>query len=91
MANRLAHPPSLSSVHPMFHVSMLKRYVSKVLYKGLDVKPDVSYEEERVWILDCLSMTLHRREVPLVKVVWSKKGVEEAIWEPDDNMQVRFP
>ena len=51
-----ALPPNLSNVHPIFHVSMLKRYhgdkdyiikwYTIVLYK------DLQYEEETIAILD---------------------------------------
>lgn len=62
---------SLSVVHLVFHVSMLKRSIPdglyKLLYEGLDVRRDVSYDEGEVQILDSSSRTLRRREVPLVK------------------------
>lgn len=77
MAYKLALLPSLSAVHPMFHVSMLKRYVPgsshKLPYEGFDTKPNLSYKEEADQILlDYSSRTLRHQEVPLVKVLWSK-------------------
>lgn len=44
----LALPPSLSIVHLVFHVSMLKKYVLNSLHglqnEELNIQPDLSYE-----------------------------------------------
>lgn len=46
VANELALPPNLSVVHPVFHVSMLKKCVldgsHKKQYRELDVQLDIS-------------------------------------------------
>ena len=95
VAYELALPPSLSAMHPVFYVSMLQRYVPDtshwLQYEELDVRPDLSYEEEATRILDRFVKTLRRKEVPLVKVLWSRQRVEEATWEREDEMQWRFP
>lgn len=95
VAYKLDLPPSLSVVHPVCQLSMLKRYVPdnshKLSYEGLDVRSDLSYEEEAARILDRLLRTLRCREVPLVKVLWSKQGVEEATWEHEDDKRALFP
>lgn len=84
----------LSAVHRMFHVSMLKNYVPdgshKLQYEELDVRPDLYYEEA-TWILDRSMKTLCRKEVPLVKVLWSWQGVEEVTWDHEDEMRRPFP
>ena len=50
VAYELALLPSLSAVHLVFHVSMLRRYVpdgsQHLQHKELEVRPDLSYEEE---------------------------------------------
>ena len=95
VAYELALPPSLSAVHPVFHVSMFRRYVPdgshRLQHEELEVRPDLSYEEEVVRITDRSVRTLRRREVPLVKVLWSRQGVEESTWEREDEMRRRFP
>ena len=95
VAYEIALPPSLAAVHPVFHVSMLRRYIpggSQCLqHEELEVRPDLSYEEEAVRILNRSVKTLRRKEVPLVKVLWSRQGVEEATWEREDDMRRRFP
>lgn len=56
MPYKQALPPSLSIIHPVFHMSMLKKYESsssyRQSYKGLNVRPNLSFEEEVVQILD---------------------------------------
>ena len=55
-AYRLALPPSLSGVHDVFHVSMLKKYIidpSHVLdYSGLQLDDNLTLEEHPMRILD---------------------------------------
>ena len=85
VAYRLALPPQMYGVHNVFHVSMLRKYEpdpSHVLEWGdLDLKADVSYEEWAIQILDRCDQVLRGRSIPLVKVLWSHQGVEEATWE----------
>ena len=57
VAYKLALPSSLASVHNVFHVSMLKKYIqnlSHVLsYKQLELGSDLSYEEQWILCIDC--------------------------------------
>ena len=49
VAYRLALLPSLSGVHDVFHISMLRKYVSDTThilgYEDLELQTDLSYEE----------------------------------------------
>lgn len=62
MAYKLSLPLSMSAVHYVLHVSLLKRYVPDLLYQisyeELELPPDLSYDEEVMRILDCYSMSL---------------------------------
>ena len=95
VAYELALPPSLLAVHPVFYVSILRRYVPdgshRLQHEDLEVRPDLSYEEEAMQILDRSVKPLRRKEVSLVKVLWSRQGVQEATWEREDEMRSRFP
>ena len=95
VAYELALLPSLSAIHPVFHVSMMRRYVPngyhRLKHGDLKVRPDLSYEEEAMQILDRSVKTLRQKEVPLVKVLWSRQGVQEATWEREDEMRSHFP
>ena len=55
VAYRLALPPELEKTHSVFHVFMLRRYRSDpshvVSSEIIELKPDLTYEEEPVEIL----------------------------------------
>ncbi|KAM6580350.1 hypothetical protein CsatA_004124 [Cannabis sativa] len=73
VAYRLALPPSLSAVHNVFHVSMLRKYVSDPMhvlsYEMLELQPDLCYDEQPVQILDRKEKVLRTKTISLVKVL----------------------
>ncbi|KAL0534123.1 hypothetical protein IC582_028404 [Cucumis melo] len=95
VAYRLVLPPSLSTVHDVFHVSMLRKYVPDpshaVDYEPLEIDENLSYTEQPVEVLSREVKTLRNKEIPLVKVLWRNHRVEEATWEREDDMRFRSP
>ena len=91
----LALPPGLSSVHAVFHVSMLRKYTPDpthvVDWGELIVDEDVTFEEGPVRIMDSRDKVLRHKIVRLVKVLWQHRGVEEATWEREDKMRATYP
>ncbi|XP_038902302.1 uncharacterized protein LOC120088936 [Benincasa hispida] len=87
----LALPPVLSSVHNVFHVSMLKKYVKNLShvadYEPLQLNNNFSYEEKPIEILAREVKTLCRREIAFVKVPWQNHQFKEATWEREDEMK----
>ncbi|XP_075492424.1 uncharacterized protein LOC142530472 [Primulina tabacum] len=94
-AYRLALPPDMDRVHNVFHVPMLRKYLpnpSHVLrHKSLDLLPNLSYEEMPIQILDRKVKMLRNKEIGLVKVLCKNHMIEEATWEPEDEMKHRSP
>ncbi|CAN4115603.1 unnamed protein product [Withania somnifera] len=95
VAYRLALPPILLAVHPVFHVSMLRRYMpdeSHVIQEDL-VRLDESrsFVEEPVRILAKEVRKLRSREIPMVKVRWNHRSIEEATWEIESEVRKRYP
>ena len=82
VAYRLALLPSLSSVHEVFHVSMLKKYTLDsthvVDWGELIIDIYENFEEGPVRITDNKDQVLQRKTVRIVKVLWQHRGVEEA-------------
>ncbi|KAL0533323.1 hypothetical protein IC582_030139 [Cucumis melo] len=95
VAYRLALPPSLSAVYDVFHVSMLRKYMSDpshvVDYEPLEIDENLSYTEQPVEVLAREVKMLRNREIPLIKVLWRNDRVEEATWEREDDMRSRYP
>ena len=95
MAYELALPPGLSGVHPVFHVSMLKRYHGDgnyiIRWDSVLLDENLTYEEELVAILDREIRKLRSREIASIKVQWKNRPVEEATWEKEADMRERYP
>ena len=95
VAYRLALPPSMSGVHKLFHVSMLRKYTPDpahvVDWGQIEVDTDGTFEEGLVCIVDCRDQVLRRKTVRLVLVVWRHYGVEESTWEREDTMWATYP
>ncbi|KAI5328630.1 hypothetical protein L3X38_028027 [Prunus dulcis] len=95
VAYRLALPPNLSRLHDVFHVSMLRKYISDPSHaleeQPIELQEDLTYVEQPVQILDQKMQVLRSREIPLVKVLWRSHTVEEATWEPEDQMREQYP
>ena len=95
VAYRLALPPSMSGVHEVFHVSMLRRYtpdpVDVVDWGKIEVDTDGTFEEGSVCIIDSRDQVLRCNTVRLVRVIWQHRGVEESTWEREDTMRATYP
>ena len=95
VAYRLALPPSISSVHEVLHVSMLRKYTPDpahvVDWGQIEVDTDGTFEEGPVCILDSRDQVLRRKTVRLVRVLWRHYGVEESTWEREDAMRTTYP
>ena len=71
---RLALPPSMSGVHEVFHVSMLRRYTPDpahvVDWGKIEVDTNGTSEEGPVCIMDSRDSVLRRKTMRLVRVIW---------------------
>ena len=78
----LALPLGLLGVHPVFHVSMLKRYHGDgnyiIRWDSVLLDENLSYEEEPVAILDREVRKLRSREIASIKVQWKNRPVKES-------------
>ena len=79
----------------MFHVSMLRKYTPDTTHVvdcgEITVDTDRTFEEGPVHILDSQDQVLRRKTMPLVKVLWQHRGVEEATWEREDTIRATNP
>ena len=75
----------MASVHDVFHISMLKKYIPNTSHilsqEPVQVQTELTCEEKPVRILDREEKVLRNKTIPLVKVLWRNHAVEEATWE----------
>ncbi|XP_070014139.1 uncharacterized protein [Nicotiana sylvestris] len=92
---KLELPPEMSFVHPVFHVSMLKKVVGDpsliVPVDTIEANEELSYEEIPVAILDRQVRKLRNKEISFVKVLWRNQQVDDAIWEVEEEMKKKYP
>ncbi|XP_015885956.4 uncharacterized protein LOC107421263 [Ziziphus jujuba] len=85
VAYRLNLLGELSQVHDVFHISMLCKYISDPSHvletPEIELRDDLSYEEQPAQILGREVKRLSNKTTPLVKVLWRNHLVEEATWE----------
>ena len=79
VAYRLELPPSMSGVHEVFHVSILRKYTPDpahvVDWGQIEVDTDETFEEGPVCIVDSRDKVFRRKTVRLVRVLWRHYGV----------------
>ena len=91
----LALPPDLSSDHPVFNVSMLRKYVHDpshiIQLQSAQLDENLSYTEQPVAIMDKRVKRLRSKDVVSVKVAWRGPAGEEMTWEPEIIMREKYP
>ncbi|WMV25215.1 hypothetical protein MTR67_018600 [Solanum verrucosum] len=82
VAYELELPQELAAIHPVFHISMLKKCMGDLSLiiptEDIGIKDSLSYEEIPVQILDHQVRKLRTKEVTSIKVLWKNQFVEEA-------------
>jgi hypothetical protein len=86
--------PTGSKVHPVFHVSLLKKAIGE--YHDDDELPELlSDEQAEVYepeaVLGTRKIKQHGEEVKQVLVQWKGKAADEATWEEVIMMKSQFP
>ncbi|XP_070029302.1 uncharacterized protein [Nicotiana sylvestris] len=95
VAYELELPSKLEFVHPVFHVSMLRKFIGDpsqvVPIKDVQVTEDLPYEKVLVAILDRQVRKLRTKDVASVKVLWMNKNMEEMIGEEEEEIKFKYP
>ena len=94
VAYKLALPPELEKIHNVCHVSMLRRYRSDLSHvvssETIELRPDLTYEEETIEILAREVKKLRKKRIPLVKVLWRNHKIEEGTWKSEEVMRQQY-
>jgi hypothetical protein len=96
VAYHLELPEGMADIHPVFHVSQLRRYLrvpekEHVSEEEIDLQTDLQYQEVPVNILDTVTKRTRNSEVRICRVQWSGHGVEVATWECEEALKKVFP
>ncbi|WMV58030.1 hypothetical protein MTR67_051415 [Solanum verrucosum] len=95
VAYELELPQELAAVHPVFHISMLKKCMDDpsliIPTEDIGIEDNLSYEEIHVQILDRQVRKFRTKEVASAKVLWRNQFVEEATLEAEEDMKKRYP
>ena len=82
-------------MHPVFHVSMLKKYHGDgnyiIRWDSVLLNENLSYEKEPVAILGREVRKLRSKEIASINVRWKNRPIEESTWENEADMQERYP
>ncbi|KAA0047218.1 pol protein [Cucumis melo var. makuwa] len=94
VAYRLSLPPSFFTVHDVFYVSMLRKFVTDPMhvvdFEPLQINENSSYEEQPIEIL-AREVKMHRNKgIASVKVLWRNHEAEEATWEREVDMRAQY-
>ncbi|KAG0520761.1 hypothetical protein BDA96_08G101900 [Sorghum bicolor] len=85
----------MSGVHPVFHVSQLRKCLKlpeeEVPIETLDLQETLEYREYPVRILDRATKETRSSTIPMCKVLWSNHTEREATWEKESELQLRYP
>lgn len=92
VAYRVALMSDLEGLHPVFHVSMIRKYLlgpSHVIRpQEMQLDESLPYEEVSMSIF---GQTSKETLLSTVKVVWQNYSHEEATWEVEKDMQIKYP
>jgi hypothetical protein len=86
----------MARVHPVFHVSQLKKSEKEVEAKQvpmelLDLQGTLEYAEYPEKILDRAFKETRRTTIPFCKVLWSNHTKQDATWEKEADLKKEYP
>nr|GEX54580.1 putative reverse transcriptase domain-containing protein [Tanacetum cinerariifolium] len=95
VAYRLELPEQLSRVHSTFHVSNLKKCLADgplaIPLDEIQIDEKLHFIEEHVEIMDREVKRLKQIRILIVKVRWNSRRGPEFTWDPEDQMQKKYP
>jgi hypothetical protein len=87
--------PASMSIHNVFHVSLLKKYIPDtnhvIDWSVIQVEQEGVFQVHQVHILDRKVKQLWNRATGIVKVQWTWYGPEDATSEHEDAMRAEYP
>jgi hypothetical protein len=95
LAYKLELPEELAGVHPVFHVSQLRKCLKlpeeQVHIDALDIQDTLEYREYPIQILDQATKDTRKTTIPMCKVLWSNHTEREATREKELELRIHYP
>jgi hypothetical protein len=95
LAYRLQLPESMAGVHPVFHVSMLRKYIRdpelKIETDPIIIHQDLTIDAQPVRVLEFSERIMRNRTIKYIKILWSNQTEREATWELESTMPNKYP
>jgi hypothetical protein len=85
----------MAGVHPVFHVSMLRKHIRdpelKIEADPIIIQQDLTIDTQPVHVLEFSERVMRNRTIKYVKILWSNQTEGEAIWELESTMRNKYP
>jgi hypothetical protein len=85
----------MAGVHPVFHVSMLRKYIRdpelKIEAGPIIIQQDLTIDAQPVRVLEFSERVMRNRTIKYVKILWSNQMEREATWELESTMRNKYP
>nr|CAE04199.2 OSJNBa0011E07.8 [Oryza sativa Japonica Group] len=95
VAYQLQLPENIADVHPVFHVSQLKKCLrvpeEQATLEEIHISNDLTYPEHPVRILDEAEKRTRTKVWRMYKVQWSNHTEDEATWESEEFLKTEYP
>ena len=95
VAYHLELPLEISRIHNVFHVSMLRKYISDPSHvletPPIELNKDLPFEVQPVGIVDQEIKELRNKVILMVKVLWKSDTVEKTTWKTEAFMSKHHP
>jgi len=94
MAYEIALPPQLANLHPVFHVSQLRKYVFDSAHvledEDIQIRKDLTVEVPPIALEESRVEEHRGKSVNLVKVIWDRR-TGDSTWELQEDMRKSHP
>jgi len=94
VAYEIALPPQLANLHPLFHVSQLRKYVFDLAHmleaEDIQIREDLTVEVPPIALEDSKVEERRGKTVSLVKVIWDWR-TGDSTWELEEDMRKSHP
>jgi hypothetical protein len=85
----------MAGVHPVFHVSMLRKYIKdselKIEADPIIIQQDLTIDAQPVCVMEFSKCVMRNRTIKYVKILWSNQTEREATWELESIMRNKYP